>query len=66
MIDLTKRMALRPPEIAEVCGCSLPTVYAWIHRQEDPLPTFREGRAMYVPIITLEKWLQRQAEQETA
>lgn len=64
MIDLTSRMVLSPAEAAEVLNLSLPTVYALIKRENDPIPTFRTGRKIGVPVSSLNSWVERQAEQQ--
>ena len=60
MVDITQRLALTPAEAAEAIDVSLPTVYQLIKRETDPLPSFRIGRKILVPVISLQRWLEAQ------
>lgn len=62
MIDLTQRMALSPTEVAEVAHISRPTVYELIKRQNNPLPSFKIGRKILIPVSSLTAWLEQQTE----
>ncbi len=63
MNEQKERLALKPPEFARLAGVSLPTAYAWIHRERDPLPHFRHGRTIIIPRASAEAWLDRQTGQ---
>lgn len=54
------KLTATPKEISAMLQLSMPTVYALIHRQTDPLPTIQVGRKLIVPIAQLESWMQRQ------
>lgn len=64
MTDIRQRLALTPAEAAEAIDVSMPTVYALLKRTVDPLPSFRLGRKIIVPVLSLEEWLERQTEQQ--
>lgn len=59
-MDIMQRLALTPAEAAEAIDVSLPTVYQLIKREVDPLPSFRIGRKILVPVISLQRWLEAQ------
>ena len=40
---------------------SMPTMYALLHRRDDPVPSVQIGRKLLIPITQLEAWLDRQA-----
>lgn len=51
---------LMPAEVAEILGVSLPTLRAWIHRSDHPLPTIavgKTGRQRRIIAAEIEPWL---------
>ncbi len=36
----------------------------WLNREEDPLPHFREGRRILIPVKSAVEWIERQVEKE--
>ena len=34
----------------------------WLNRASDPLPYFREGRRILIPVKSAEEWIERQVE----
>ncbi len=61
MVDITQRLALTPAEAAEAIDVSLPTLYQLTKREHDPLPSFRIGRKILIPVLSLQRWLEAQA-----
>lgn len=49
-------------EAAEAIGISLPTLDGYINRGYKPIPTFRVGRHIKIPIDTLREWLRNETE----
>ena len=45
-------------------GVSVPVIDGWIKRKDDPLPYFRAGTRILIPVKAAEKWIERQAEKE--
>ena len=41
---------------------SLPTLDAYLHRAENPIPAIRAGRKYLIPFTLLEVWLKDEAE----
>lgn len=49
-------------EAAAALGVSLPTIDAFMHRRDNPLPYIRKGpRCILIPRATLETWVQEEA-----
>lgn len=42
-------------------GVSVPVIDSWIKRQDDPLPSFREGTRILIPVKEAQEWVSRQA-----
>ena len=61
-----EKATYKPSEAAQVLGVSLPTVYALIHRQQEPLPSFRVGKKLLVPKAQLWDWIDRSVQLEAA
>jgi excisionase family DNA binding protein len=60
MVDITQRLALTPAEAAEAIDVSLPTLYQLIKRERDPLPSFRIGRKILIPVLSMQQWIEAQ------
>ena len=56
-IDLSTRLALRPPEAAAALGVSERT----LRSLQSELPSVRIGRTLLYPVRELEAWLSRRA-----
>lgn len=53
-------------EAAIALGISLVTLDALIHREADPLPTFKVGDRKYlIPVQALEAWVDRETQRNT-
>lgn len=46
---------------AEALGISLPMLDRYMNRKDDPLPSFRMGRHIKIPVDGLREWLHREA-----
>lgn len=55
------KLVLMPKEAASLLSVSMPTMYALLHRQDDPVPSIQVGRKILIPMSQLEAWLDRQA-----
>ena len=60
-IQTASKLTATPKEAAAMLQISMPTVYALIHRRDDPIPSVQVGRKLLIPITQLETWLDRQA-----
>ena len=47
---------------SQVAGVGLHTIQAWIRRDQDPLPHFKEGRRILIPHFMLIRWLKEESE----
>ena len=56
------KLTLTRKEAAEQCNVSLPMLDAYLKRSNNPMPFFRAGRRVLIPLEALRKWL----EEETA
>jgi excisionase family DNA binding protein len=56
----TERL-MTPPELAEMLGVSIETLYGWRHRGEGPVG-YRIGRHLRYRRARVEKWLEMQAD----
>ena len=45
---------------AAAFGVSPPLVSAWLTRKDDPLPCWREGRRILIPVREAQEWISRQ------
>ncbi len=57
-------IAYKPAEAAKLLGVSMPTMYAFLHRQINPCPSFRvgvEGTQLRIPRVGMELWALREA-----
>lgn len=45
---------------AEALDISLPTLDGYINRAYKPIPTFRVGRQIKIPVDTLREWLRNE------
>lgn len=55
---------ITPPKAAKHIGVSLPTVYAWLNRVHDPLPSVsvgKTGRFRRVIVNQIDPWLTAEA-----
>jgi excisionase family DNA binding protein len=59
-VDNDDRLLLRLPEVAARLGLGRTTVYDLVQRGE--LPVVRVGRAIRVPVGALQRWVERQTE----
>lgn len=41
-------------------GVSPIMIDTWLNRTKDPLPCFREGRRILIPVKSAEEWVERQ------
>ena len=41
-------------------GVSVPVIDSWIKREFDPLPFFRAGTRILIPVKSAEEWIERQ------
>ena len=56
-----QRLLLRIPEVAETLGIGRTKIYEMIATGE--LPTVRVGRAVRIPVSTLQKWVEEREQQ---
>ena len=47
---------------ARYMNVSLPTLDAYLHRAENPLPAIKAGRKYLIPVSLFETWLKEEAE----
>ncbi len=52
-----EKLVLDRKSAAEVLGVSLPILDTFINREADPLPSFKAGRRVMIPVDTLRAWL---------
>ena len=45
---------------AAAFGVSAPLIDDWISRKDDPLPCWREGRRILIPVKEAQEWISRQ------
>lgn len=57
-----EKMTLTPEEAAKQLGISMPIMYRLCNRKD--FPTVRIGRRFVIPVASLEKWLEDQANAE--
>ena len=57
---MDKRLTLTPKEVAEELRISLPVVYQLCNRAD--FPAIRVGRAIRIPRVGLESWLELQVQ----
>ncbi len=57
----TQRLLLRIPEVAEALGLGRTKIYEMIAAGE--LPVIRVGRAVRVPVMALQEWVEKQNNQ---
>ena len=55
------RLNLSIDDTCTASGLSRPTIMAFIHRSENPLPHIKIGRKYMVPRAALEAWLMEEA-----
>ncbi len=58
------RLTLTTKEAAAMLQVSVPTLRTFIYRDADPLPVWRIGRAIRIPLQLLQGWVDRQATRE--
>lgn len=51
-------------EAAEAGGISLPTLDALLNRECDPIPHFRVGRKVLIPVDGFRNWLAAESERQ--
>ena len=51
------RLCYNLEEAAQAVGVSVHKFNSWIHRAQAPVPHFRDGRRILIPIALLEAWL---------
>lgn len=57
-----KRLTYSRREAAMALGVSLPTLDAFMNRQENPLPRIRQGyKLTLIPVAALEQWVLEEA-----
>lgn len=54
------KLTLTRKEAAEQCNVSLPVLDAYLKRSNDPMPCFRAGRRVLIPLEALKKWLEEE------
>ena len=59
---LNPPLTATPKEAAAMLQISMPTMYALLHRRDDPIPSVQVGRKLLIPRAQLETWLDRQAQ----
>ena len=59
------KLNLSIDETCNVSDLSRPTIMAFIHRAENPLPHIRVGRKYIIPRAALEAWLMEEAARNT-
>lgn len=57
-----KAMTYGRKEACKVTGMSIPSLDAFMRREENPLPHFHVGRKVLIPRAALEQWLLDEAE----
>lgn len=57
---MAEKMVLTTKELADVMGCSVPTAYDLVHREDGP-PVIRLGRSIRIPVDGLRRWLEEQS-----
>ena len=57
----TQKLALTRKEAAQRLGVSLPSLDAFLRRSKSPLPHFRIGRKVVIPVASLDEWLNEEA-----
>ena len=65
-MNISTHGTLTREQAAKYLNVSLPTLDAFLHRYDNPLPCIRAGRKYLVPLASIEAWLisesSRQAE----
>jgi len=51
---------------AAAFGVSAPLIDDWISRKDDPLPCWREGRRILIPVKEAQEWISRQVAKAAA
>jgi excisionase family DNA binding protein len=64
MMDIVERL-LTLPEVAEILGVPVATLYRWRHRGEGP-PGYRIGRHVRYRRATVDAWVETQADHRIA
>ena len=51
------KMAYARKQACEITGMSFPSLDAFMHREQNPIPHFRVGRKVLIPRAALEQWV---------
>lgn len=60
------KMTYGRKEACEITGMSIPSLDAFMHREENPIPHFRVGRKVLIPRAALEQWVIDEAKRTAA
>ena len=60
-----EKLLLKIPEVCEITGLGRSTVYQLLD-QPDGLPTVRIGRAVRIPVSSVQAWVERQTRGQEA
>ena len=55
------RLTYKLEEASKVAGVGVHVIQSWVRRENNPLPSFREGRRIVVPHKELVEWLGQEA-----
>lgn len=56
-----EKLVIDRKEASETLGMSLPMLDRYLNRENDPIPSFKVGRCIKIPVESLREWLAREA-----